>query len=187
MDYETRDFRHHSWRQEFGDQFNRRRVPVTGISRFVGACLCEALLSLRAKVYGTKTNTSSRNKVDGVRFVTVDLRDQQAAKEVVEASNPDLTYHLAALVDTRQRVDLVLRTLQHSMVGTLHLLTASLGRQRQRIVIAGSSETPPHVRAPNSPYAASKLATMAPAEMFHTLYGLPVVMARPQTPNRSLC
>jgi UDP-glucose 4-epimerase len=187
MSHRTGNLRQYSWRQEFGDQFSGRRVMVTGARGFVGSCLREVSLSLGAKVYGTKTKTSSHNEVDGVRFVTVDLRDQQAAKEMVEASNPDFTYHLAALVDTCQRVDLALPTLQHNLVGTLHLLTASLDRQCQRTVVAGSSETPPHGRAPNAPYDASMLALIAYAEMFHTLYGLPVVVAHPKTPYLGLC
>ena len=155
-------------------------MSVTGARGSVGSCLCEALLSLGARVHGTKTNPPSHNDVDGVRFVTVDIGDRQAAKEMVKASNPDLTYHMAALVDTRQRVDLVLPTPQHNPVLALHLLTASLGRQCQRIVIVSSSETPPHGRAPNPPYDASKLAMIAHADMFHTVCGPPVVNGAPE-------
>jgi nucleoside-diphosphate-sugar epimerase len=187
MSHRTGNLRQYSWRQEFGDQFSERRVLLTGARGFVGSCLREVSLSPGAKVYGTKTKTSSHNEVDGVRFVTVDLRDQQAAKEMVEASNPDFTYHLAALVDTCQRVRLALATLQHYLVGTLHLLTASLVRQCQRIAVAGYSETPPYRRAPNSAYFASKLAVIACAEKFRALHGLRVAIARPQRPYLSLC
>lgn len=79
------------------------RSPGQGV---VGSCVYEDLLSFGAKVHGTKTNTPSHNEVDGARFVTADLGDRQAAKETLEESNPHLTYHLAALVDTSQSVDL---------------------------------------------------------------------------------
>jgi len=179
MPHKTEDRREYSWRQEFGDQFSGRRVLVTGAKGFVGSHLCEALISLGATVYGAELNAPSNNEVDGIRLMTVDLRNQQAAKQAVEASSPSFTYHLAALVDAHQQVDLVLPTLQHNLLGTLNLLMALPDRQCQRVVITSSSETPVHGQPPNSPYAASKLAMMAYAQMFHTLYGLPVVIARP--------
>jgi len=170
----------YSWHHEFGDQFKGRRVLVTGAGGFVGSHLCTALVSLGAEVYGVDLNNFFKNEVNGIRLLNVDLSiNQDVVQETVKIVNPDFTYHLAGLVDTRQEIGLVLPTLRHNLFGTVHLLIALKGSQCRRVVVISSSETPQYGNSPNSPYAASKLAMAAYAEMFHTLFGLPVVIARP--------
>jgi len=172
--------REYLWQHEFGDQFKGCKILVTGSRGFVGSHLCDALVSLGAEVYGVNLNNFPRIEVSGVRLLNVDLSiSQNIVQETVKTINPDYTYHLAGLVDTRQEIGLVLPTLRHNLLGTLHLLMALVDSQCRRIIVASSSETPKFGDAPNSPYAASKLAVAAYAGMFHMLFGLPIVMARP--------
>jgi dTDP-glucose 4,6-dehydratase len=86
---------------------------------------------------------------------------------------------LAGLVDTRQSLDLVLPTLTHNLLGSVHLMTELAGSRCQRVIAVTSAETPRPGQSPNSPYAASKQAMVTYAEMYGALFGLPVVLARP--------
>lgn len=169
----------YSYHQEFGDQIKGRRILVTGSGGFVGSYLCDALLSLGAEVYGADLISLSNNQASGVRSLSIDLNNQDAVREIVKVSCPDFTFHLAGLVDTHQEIGLVLPTLRHNLLGTVHLLMALSDSSCRRVVVASSSETPPHGSAPNSPYAASKLAMVAYAQMFQTQFGLPIAIARP--------
>lgn len=169
----------HDLRKEFEGRFVRRRVLVTGATGFIGGHLCAALAEIGADVLGAALADSIGQAHGPERVVPVDLTDREAARSVIEGCSPDIVFHLAGLVDTRLSPDLVLPTLMHNLVGTVHLMAALAGRPCQRVVILGSSEAPPAGQSPSSPYAASKLAVAAYAGMYRELYDLPVAVARP--------
>ncbi|MCL4553471.1 MAG: NAD(P)-dependent oxidoreductase, partial [Candidatus Marsarchaeota archaeon] len=170
----------YSWVDEFGDQFDGRRVLVTGASGFIGTHLCEALSRLGALVFGLDLTELPVPYVH--RMLMADLKDSDATRSALYEIKPDLIYHLAGLVTASQQADLVLPMLQNNLVSTVNLLCATLSYSRQRVVVVGSSEeigSSYTEGIPTSPYAAAKSASMMYARMFFHLYKLPVVMARP--------
>jgi len=168
-----------AFRQEFGDRFRDLRFLVTGATGFVGLNLCPLLQSLGAQVVGAALPDSKGSTPTPGWVLPVDLTDEDAARRLVEAAQPDLVVHLAGLVDTRQSPDRVLPTLSHNLLGSINLLASLVGTRCRRVVLVASSEMPRPGVFPTSPYAASKLAMVSYAGMFHTLYNVPVVIARP--------
>lgn len=168
-----------AFQAEFGNQFRDLRFLVTGATGFVGLNLCPILQSLGAQVEGAALPAAMGSTPTQGRVLPVDLTDQDAARRLVESVQPDIVVHLAGLVDTRQSPDRILPTLTHNLMGSIHLLAALAGTGCRRVVLVTSSEMPPPGSVPTSPYAASKLAMVSYAGMFHALYGLPAVIARP--------
>jgi UDP-glucose 4-epimerase len=169
----------YSFRQEFGDRFQNKRILVTGATGFVGLNLCRALDALGGDVVGAALPDSIGRAPSPERILPVDFTEDGSAHRIIEAANPEVVFHLAGLVDTRQSPDAVLPTLTHNLLGTVYLMAGLVGTQCQRVIVVASSETPPPGQSPNSPYAASKQAMVLYAEMYHALIGLPVVIARP--------
>lgn len=80
---------------------SRKRVLVTGGAGFVGRELVR-VLKAQAEVqvadvlrYGTPDWL--QGELDGFTFTRVDIRDQSAVREVIEAFAPDVVVHLAAI------------------------------------------------------------------------------------------
>jgi UDP-glucose 4-epimerase len=179
MQNQANNISHYRWEIEFEEVFKGKRVLVTGATGFVGTQLCEALVSLGAQVYGIALEAETSSKINGVCLSSIDLSCFDAAQNMVNDIRPDLVYHLAALVNTNQDISFVHPTLQHNLVGSINLMLSLAGKSCQRTILTTSSETPQPGFPPNSPYAASKLAVAAYANMFHQLYNFPVVLARP--------
>ncbi|MEN9562941.1 MAG: hypothetical protein RIR73_1185 [Chloroflexota bacterium] len=158
------------------------RILITGAGGFVGLHLCEALAGLGADVHALSRNAEKRNFPVGVKPHSVDLRDIESVKACLEHVKPDIVFHLAGLVNTRQHLDLVLPTLKNNLIGSVNLFVALSEGSVDRVVVVGSSEEPAAGRlgaVANSPYAAAKEAETDYAWMFHNIFSLPVVLARP--------
>ncbi|MBM4431173.1 MAG: SDR family NAD(P)-dependent oxidoreductase [Chloroflexi bacterium] len=168
----------YSWRAEFGDAFAERKVLVTGATGFIGWHLCEALVTLGAEMHGLSLDACVENLVRGCAAWAVDLTDIEAVRMTVSNIQPQLVFHLAGMVTARQDLSLVLPMLWNNLVSTVHLLLVAAEVGCQRIVVVGSSEEPTD-GAPTSPYAAAKAAASMYGQMFHKVYGLPVVVVRP--------
>jgi nucleoside-diphosphate-sugar epimerase len=101
---------------------------------------------------------------------------------LIRRLNPDVVFHLAGHVTGSQDIKHVSPAFDLNLATTVHILTAATETGRCRVVLAGSMQEPhPHdpTAVPCSPYAASKWACTGYARMFHALYQLPVVIARP--------
>jgi nucleoside-diphosphate-sugar epimerase len=111
-----------------------------------------------------------------------DLTDGSEVESLILNFRPEVVFHLAGHVTGSQQMENVVPTLDLNLVTTVHLLTAAAKASHCRIVLAGSMQEPDprDPRAvPCSPYAASKWACTGYARMFHSLYQLPVIIARP--------
>lgn len=172
----------YSCEAEFSDAFAERKVLVTGATGFIGWHLCEALVALAAEVHGLSRAVSTQNLVRGCKPWALDLTDIEAVRAAVSKIQPQLIYSLAGMVTARQDLNLVLPMLWNNLVGTVHLLLVAAEIGCERMVVVGSSEEPTagimH-DMPTSPYAAAKAAASMYARMFHKVYGLPLVIARP--------
>lgn len=172
--------RDYSFRDEFGERFVGKRILVTGATGFTGLNLCQALESLGAEVTGAALAETVARASRPERILPLDLTVEGSARGMIEVADPEIVFHLAGLVDTRQSPDLVLPTLSHNLLGTVHLMSALIGTRCQCVALVTSSEMPRPGQSPNSPYAASKQAMVGYAELYRALYALPVVIARPQ-------
>ena len=91
-------------------------------------------------------------------------------------------FHLAGHVTGSQQLEHVIPALELNLISTVQILTAAAETGTTRVVLAGSMQEPEPGDAStvlNSPYAASKWASTGYARMFHSLYHVPVTIARP--------
>lgn len=160
-------------------EFKDQAILVTGASGFIGSHLSRRLSDLGAVVHGV-SRTHAPGLHDGVHWQQCDLRDATAVASLVEELRPVRIFHLAGLVSGDRRIEAVQPMLENNFLSALNLLAAATASGCERIVIAGSLEEPGQgpEAVPVSPYAAAKGAATAYAQMFHSLYGTPVVIAR---------
>jgi UDP-glucose 4-epimerase len=158
------------------------RVLVTGARGFIATGLCRRLIEAGATVYGV---SRAPNSVDHPRMLwwRADLTELAETERTLTGIGPDFVFHLAGHVTGSQQLSEVKPSLAANLVSTVHLLTAAAEARTSRIILAGSMQEPQEstgtTAVPSSPYAASKWACTAYARMFHALYQLPVVVARP--------
>jgi UDP-glucose 4-epimerase len=162
--------------------FRDCRVLVTGATGFVGSHLCEALSDVGADVYALSRSADSYPFPKAVHAQSTDLRSRSSTMRSIKKIKPDVVYHLAGLVNTQQKMNLVIPTFKNNLLGSVHLFMALAETGCTRLVVAGSSEEPDVSRlggSPNSPYATAKDAETNYARMFHRVFSLPVVISRP--------
>jgi nucleoside-diphosphate-sugar epimerase len=158
------------------------RVLITGARGFIGAHLCRRLLAAGAVVHGVTSRNNFADRLPHVEWLTVDLTDLSAVRQMMRTSSPDVVFHLAGHVTGSQALADVEPTYAQNLTSTVNLLICAAETGRPRVLVAGSMHEPngedPEA-IPSSPYAASKWACTAYARMFHRLYQFPVVIARP--------
>lgn len=167
---------------------------MTGAGGFAGSHLLALLKDVTDwELYGnahmvpTVPHNSERTK-----WVTADLTKREDAAALVDRSQPDYVFHLAA----QSNVPLAFKdpeaTIMNNVVGQLNLLEALRSTQPEaRVLVIGSSEQYGLVRAedtpideetqfrPNNPYAVSKIAQDALAVQHFLAYGQQIIRVRP--------
>lgn len=158
------------------------RVLITGARGFIGAHLCRRLVAAGAVVQGVTSRSNFVECSPNVDWLTVDLTDLGAVRQMMRTSATDVIFHLAGHVTGSQAVTDVEPTFSQNLTSSVNLLISAAEIGHPRVLVAGSMHEPdgddPEA-IPNSPYAASKWACSAYARMFHRLYQFPVVIARP--------
>jgi UDP-glucose 4-epimerase len=155
-----------------------KQALVTGASGFIGSRLCERLLEAGADVHAV---SRSKQMSGAARWWSTDVRDTEATLALVRKVRPDLIFHLASHVSGSRGLDAVLPTVHANLLSTVNVLLAAAEADCSRVVLAGSLEEPDDEDrrpVPVSPYAAAKFAAGGYARMFHSLYGVPVVLLR---------
>ncbi len=173
------------------------RALITGVTGFVGAHLTEYLLSARPDVelFGLRRWSSSSEGVGGlasaVRLIDGDLLDAPSLLRALQASRPDVIFHLAASSSVASSWDTPTEMMQINVLGTLHLLEAM--RQLEldaTVVLACSAESYGQVAPaelpiredapfrPVSPYAVSKAAVDMLAFQYYQTFRLRTVRLR---------
>ncbi len=158
-----------------------RRLLVTGRSGFVGTVLADRIAAKHASAWKLADVPDS-----------LDLREAEATRALVEATRPDAVLHLAAQSAVPDSVRDPESTLQVNVLGTLNLLKALTECGfRGRLLYVGSGDIYGHVPTealpigetrlprPRNPYAVSKLAAEALCWQWHVSEGMDVVLARP--------
>lgn len=178
-------------------ELSRSKVLVTGAGGFIGSHLCELCLAKGAEVrafvhYNSRNDWGmledlDRRSLKQIEVMAGDLRDPEAVRKAVRGCQR--VFHLGALIGIPYSYQNPVDVVHTNVLGTLHVLQASLECGVERIVQTSTSEVygtaqyvpmdESHPLNPQSPYAASKVASDKLAESYYRTYGLPVVILRP--------
>ena len=157
------------------------KILITGASGFLGSHLARKIHGLGADVYGT-SRTYRRTSPFVNRWAQLDLLDRDALQDFIDRVKPDVLFHLAGHATAAPDRNLVLPTFQSLLLSTVNLLMAIRNGNCGRVVLIGSLTEPLPAREEvlaGSPYAAAIFSSSLYGRMFHGLYGVPVVIARP--------
>ena len=177
-----------------------RTVLVTGGAGFIGSHLCERLLGRGDAVAivdnfdpfykeALKRRAAAPLLAQGARLFELDIRDQPALERVFAEVKPDCVVHLAAKAGVRPSLEDPAGYIDTNVRGTVCVLEAARKAGVRRFALGSSSSVygaaavPPfretaRIDSPQSPYAASKVASEALARTWHNLYGLEVACLR---------
>jgi GDP-4-dehydro-6-deoxy-D-mannose reductase len=172
------------------------RSLITGVGGFAGSHLADILLAQGEpgdEVWGCDLSAAPRPYLSPkVHLIAADLRDSQAAAQVIEQARPERLYHLAGQAFVGDSWAHPWETLETNLRAQVNLLEAVVASQRQpRVLVVGSAdeygrtgspgrpidETPP--LRPDSPYSVSKVAQDLLGLQYFLSYALPVVRVRP--------
>lgn len=177
------------------------RVLLTGGAGFIGSHLAEALLARSCELlilddlndyYDPalkRANLEEIRRAGPFEFVHGNICDAALVESLFERIRPVTVVHLAARAGVRPSLEQPALYQRVNVEGTAVLLEAARRHGVQRFVFASSSsvygaasrvpfsEDDP-VRAPISPYAASKVAGEALCHVYAHLYGLRIVCLR---------
>ena len=169
---------------------------ITGAAGFTGRHLVPHLLKDGHKVVALDHPSSSLHNLCGSPEVMVVQHDLVAIDttplvDLLRTHQPDLVFHLAAVVDKDPGATVQERMFQVNVLGTLRLLEAiRIAKLAPMILVPGSSSQYGEVPAEEQPitettpfrpmtlYAASKIAQERVALHFHQACGLPVICSR---------
>lgn len=173
-----------------------KRVLVTGGAGFIGSHLVKALLD-RGDEVAIADNFDpfyperlKRRALDPrARLFEADIRDEDAMRSAFAAVRPEVVVHLAALAGVRPSLERPAAYMDVNVRGTACVLEAARAAGSRRFVLGSSSSVygahaqapfreTARVDSPESPYAASKVASEVLAHTFHNLYGIEVAALR---------
>jgi UDP-glucose 4-epimerase len=158
-------------------ELSKSKILITGASGFIGQHLARELATKGAKLHGVVPWThDGPENLD--RCWQADLTRFEETQRIIRDSQPDIIYHLCSLANGARNMDLVLPTLRNEILSTVNVLITATEMGCKRLIMAGSLEEPMPGETPSSPYAAAKAASRSYGQMFHKLYGTPVVFTR---------
>ena len=173
-----------------------KRVLVTGGAGFIGSHLTAKLIGRGDEVAIVDNfdpfypeRLKRRGLHPAARLVQADIRDQAAMTTAFQEFKPEVVVHLAALAGVRPSLERPGDYMDVNARGTACVLNAAQLAGTRRFVLGGSSSVygakavPPfketaRVDSPESPYAASKVASEVLAKTFHNLYGTEIAALR---------
>ncbi len=138
------------------------RVLITGASGFIGRHLYTRLTEQGLDCVGI-----SRTGMPSLGIIAADLRDAEVIHRIINDVQPNVIFHLAAVVNSTRDYGTAVQCLQSNTTGTLNLLRASEHLRGVRLVLASTEEVYGKNRSPfrerqlprpPSSYAISKLA-----------------------------
>ena len=129
------------------DIFHGKKVLVTGHTGFKGSWLSVWLSSLGAEVIGLSidipsnpSNYKASHLADFVEDHRVDIRDFEAVQNIIQGSQPDFIFHLAAQALVRPSYESPLETFSVNSLGSANVLEALRCLDKQVVAIMITSD-----------------------------------------------
>jgi GDP-4-dehydro-6-deoxy-D-mannose reductase len=169
--------------------FRSRVARVTGAAGFAGAHVSRALTERGARVHGLGSEPP-RGPLALEGWHAADVRDPAAIESVLTTVKPDLVVHLAGQASAGRSFEHPVETFQINALGVWNLLDAvRRASPGARVLVVGTGEIyGPQAEGslvvedapmrPVSPYALSKAAADAFAEVAFRTHGVHVVRTR---------
>lgn len=174
------------------------RILVTGAAGFAGSHLIEFLLknkSPKTIIWGTDRWLTRKNNinhlVDKINYTETDITDAQAMFNLLDESQPNIIFHLAAQSFVPNSWSAPEETIRTNIIGQINLFEAVRRLSLDpKIQIACSSEeygmvfpneTPIRETNPMRPlstYGVSKVAQDLLGYQYHASYGLKIIRTR---------
>src|SRR5881397_639567 len=172
-------------------------VLVTGITGFIGSRLAARLVNDGFEVFGLVRHSSerelSRLKVinSQIHLIEGDLGRYHSVLSAVQASDPNVVFHLGALTPVRLSFDDPYPYITANFDGTVNLVHAILGESpNSRLIVASTAEVygwqggdrpirEDALLSPASPYAVTKVAADQYVQMASKVYHLNGTVLRP--------
>jgi len=175
------------------ENFQGKRILITGAAGFIGSNLSDKLLELNAEVVGLdnfyngkRENLEEASKSRNFTLYRGDIRDLNFLLDIMK--DIDIVYHLAAFTSVPQSVQMPNLCNDVNVNGTLNILNAALKRDVQKVIFDTSSavfgdlpglpKKEDSRKNPISPYAVTKLAGECYMEVYHHVYGLDTTSIR---------
>lgn len=180
--------------KEIEKMYEDKKILVTGGAGCIGSNLVRRLSNLGTKELVILDNLSSSYiwnvpKGDNIVFIEGDILDDEMLKRVFK-KNPEYVFHLAANFANQNSVDNPATDLMVNGMGTLKVLKYAQLAGIQRFVFTSSGcgvygleskipfqEHDISIKL-HTPYQVTKLLGELYSNYFHSLYNLPVVIAR---------
>ena len=177
-----------------------RRAFVTGGTGFVGQWLCRALLNdgdhvVALGLHAPGQGILSPNERANVQWIHGDVRDADSVHHALDASQPDVIFHLAGVSFVPEAREAPATTYEVNVIGAVRVL-AEVARRRAAgeidpvvLVVGSATQYGRHAEAdmplgedapqrPNDVYAASKSAQEIAAQQMHRGEGIKVICTR---------
>ena len=129
------------------DKYKNKSVLVTGNTGFKGSWLSVWLNKLGANVFGfslgmpTSPNNYEVSGLDNIsETVFADVKDLDALKDIIEKSQPDYIFHLAAQSLVKQSYESPIDTFSTNAIGSANVLEASRILNKQVSIVMITSD-----------------------------------------------
>lgn len=160
------------------ENWQNKKVLLTGATGFVGPYLVKELLERKARIKVLRMDTA-RNFTglqDTITMVSGNITDPGSLQNIMK--DVEIVFHLAAISNVNYAIAHPRETFETNATGTLNLLEEARKNEIEKFVYISSSHVygvpqylpmdEKHPIHPHEPYAASKAA----AEMFVNIYGI---------------
>jgi UDP-glucose 4-epimerase len=168
--------------------YQERRVIITGGSGFVGRKLTARLSALGARVYVLDLNRPVDEETSNANFIKADLTNRKDVTSAIKTIEPEIVFHLAANISRATEFDRLYDMVGTNLVATMNLFDAlSQTASLQSVVVAGTAEEygtnevpfrEDLKENPVSPYSFSKVCQSHLCRLAYKLYGIPVAVLR---------
>ncbi len=173
------------------------KALITGVTGFIGSRLANRLIGEGHTVYGLVRHSSERelrrleNITSQIHVIEGDLGRYHSVLSAVEASQPNVIFHLGALTPVRLSFDDPYPYITTNFDGTVNLVHAVLKESpNSRLIVASTAEVygwQENHKAivedaplnPASPYAVTKVAADQYVQMANKIYHLKGTVLRP--------